>query len=77
MKATVLGFLPSTTLVWCLLFQMAQAWVQQLPTTTTRPSATKLHMAEEKMAKQVSGEELELMLTEWEQPLVIDAYATW
>jgi hypothetical protein len=25
----------------------------------------------------VSGEELELMLQEWDTPLVIDAYATW
>lgn len=38
-------------------------------------------MAEEseaaKEAKLVSGEQLEIMLTEWEQPLVVDAYATW
>lgn len=32
---------------------------------------------EEKLAKDVSGEELEIMLTEWEQPLIVDAYATW
>lgn len=32
---------------------------------------------DEKVAKQVTGEDLEIMLTEWEQPLVIDAYATW
>ena len=31
----------------------------------------------EKIAKDVSGEELEVMLQEWEQPLVLDAYATW
>ena len=31
----------------------------------------------EKAAPLVSGEELELILTELEQPLVIDAYATW
>jgi hypothetical protein len=39
-----------------------------------------LFMAEEaeaKEAKLVSGEELEVMLTEWELPLVLDAYATW
>lgn len=37
-----------------------------------------LFMAEdEKAAPLVSGEELEMMLTEWEQPLVVDAYATW
>jgi hypothetical protein len=32
---------------------------------------------QEKLAKQVTGEELEVMLTEWDQPLVVDAYATW
>ena len=30
-----------------------------------------------KAAKMVSGEELETMLQEWDQPLVVDAYATW
>ena len=34
-------------------------------------------MGGEKIAKQVTGEELEIMLTEWDQPLVVDAYATW
>jgi hypothetical protein len=34
-------------------------------------------MAEEKAAPLVSGEQLEIMLTEWDQPLVVDAYATW
>jgi hypothetical protein len=32
---------------------------------------------EEKAAPMVTGEELEKMLTEWDEPLVIDAYATW
>lgn len=32
---------------------------------------------EVKAAPMVSGEELELMLTEWDLPLVVDAYATW
>jgi len=31
----------------------------------------------QKEAKLVSGEQLEMMLTEWDQPLVVDAYATW
>lgn len=31
----------------------------------------------DKLAKMVSGEELETMLQEWDQPLVVDAYATW
>jgi hypothetical protein len=29
------------------------------------------------MAKLISGEELEKMLGELDQPLVVDAYATW
>ena len=33
--------------------------------------------AEDKLAKDVTGAELEVMLTEWDQPLVLDAYATW
>jgi hypothetical protein len=32
---------------------------------------------ETKAAPLVSGEELEIMLTEWDQPLVVDAYATY
>ena len=30
-----------------------------------------------KAAPMVTGEELETMLQEWDQPLVVDAYATW
>lgn len=33
--------------------------------------------ADDKAAKEVTGEELELMLTEWDTPLLVDAYATW
>jgi hypothetical protein len=33
--------------------------------------------AADKAAPMVTGAELEIMLTEWEEPLVIDAYATW
>jgi hypothetical protein len=54
------------------------------PTTRSSSSSsfitpTKLHMAtaEEKVAVSVSGEQLELMLQEWDQPLIVDAYATW
>ena len=37
-----------------------------------------LRMAEDtKAAPMVTGEELETMLQEWDQPLVVDAYATW
>ena len=47
--------------------------------TTSSRRAIKLFMAEEddKAAPLVSGEELEMMLQEWDQPLVLDAYATW
>jgi hypothetical protein len=30
-----------------------------------------------KAAVSITGEELERLLTEWDKPLVIDAYATW
>jgi len=32
---------------------------------------------EEKAAPLVTGEQLEIMLQEWDTPLVVDAYATW
>ena len=35
------------------------------------------HVAAEKAARDITGEDLEVMLTEWDQPLVLDAYATW
>ncbi|KAL7581282.1 hypothetical protein ACA910_006050 [Epithemia clementina (nom. ined.)] len=41
------------------------------------PSSSQLFATEEKAAPMVTGEELERMLQEWEQPLVVDAYATW
>ena len=56
---------------------LANAFVPA-PFATVR--MTSLFMAEgseAKEAKLVSGEELEMMLTEWDQPLVVDAYATW
>ena len=50
-----------------------------MPTTSVAQSTSALFMAEGevKAAPQVSGEELEVMLQDWDQPLVIDAYATW
>ena len=45
-----------------------------------RYTTSKLQMVDDtkdKLAKMVSGEELETMLQEWDQPLVVDAYATW
>jgi hypothetical protein len=40
-------------------------------------SGTGTSLFADKAAKEVTGEELELMLEDWEQPLVLDAYATW
>ena len=51
-----------------------------MPTTATQRTTSKLFMAdgeEVKSAPMVNGEQLEMMLTEWDTPLVIDAYATW
>lgn len=41
------------------------------------PAAGPLKMGEAKAAPMVTGEELEIMMTEWDEPLVIDAFATW
>ena len=57
----------------------------RIATTTGRTSAASapsvLRAAEEgssstSVVNQVTGEELEMMMQEWEQPLVVDAYAT-
>jgi hypothetical protein len=32
---------------------------------------------EVKSAKQVTDEELEMLMSDWDLPLVVDAYATW
>jgi len=32
---------------------------------------------EEGVVQNVSGEQLEMMMTEWDTPLLVDAYATW
>ena len=55
--------------------QMSQAFVST--TFHKGSSATQLFSTEEKAAPIVTGEELEKMLTEWDEPLVVDAYATW
>ena len=41
------------------------------------PSRAGTALNAEKFAKEVTGAELEVMLTEWDQPLILDAYATW
>jgi len=43
----------------------------------TRLFSVEPQKVQEKAATLVSGEELEVLLTEWDTPLVIDAYATW
>ena len=49
-----------------------------LPQRRHQPWLLMAEEAEEtKEAQLVSGEELEVMLTEWDAPLVVDAYATW
>lgn len=46
-------------------------------TTPTTSSSTSLHAAAEgSVVNQVTGEQLEMLMQEWEQPLVVDAYAT-
>jgi hypothetical protein len=68
--------------VFLLLLVATEAFVLVVgPTRRASPtprSALRLFSTEEtKAAPLVSGEELEKMLTEWDQPLVVDAYATW
>jgi hypothetical protein len=46
-------------------------------TTRSHPISALHSVAEDKAAPLVTGEELELMMTEWDEPLVVDAYATW
>jgi hypothetical protein len=72
------------TISW--LFVLALTSVQAFVSNPSAPAfvgsssnarSTSLFATEEKAAPMVTGEELEVMLTEWEEPLVIDAYATW
>jgi hypothetical protein len=56
--------------------QRADAFVRA-PLYRHRSVSFALAATEEKAARLVSGAELEVMLTEWDTPLVVDAYATW
>jgi hypothetical protein len=59
-----------------LFFASVQAFA---PTTFSGVRATissSLQAETEKFVEMVSGERLEVMMQEWEQPLVVDAYAT-
>ncbi len=70
--------LVSTAFVVLLNLVGTQAFVQTAFTDRNVASRiSSLFATEEKVAKEVNGEELELMLTEWETPLIVDAYATW
>mmetsp|Transcript_6989 Transcript_6989/g.9086 ORF Transcript_6989/g.9086 Transcript_6989/m.9086 type:complete len:174 (-) Transcript_6989:270-791(-) len=63
--------------VVCLSALVADAFVSVRTTASSSTQNTRLFSTEEKAAPIVTGEELEIMLTEWDQPLVVDAYATW
>jgi hypothetical protein len=59
--------------------QWNHAAAAELPTASRLRKVTALFDAKDptKAAVSITGEELERLLTEWEKPLVIDAYATW
>ena len=72
MKSTIFSFLALINVT--IAFAPTNTFQHQ----KQHQSSSNLYMAEEDAkAPMVTGEELELMLTEWDQPLVIDAYATW
>eukprot|EP00525_Craspedostauros_australis_P008910 CAMPEP_0198116428 /NCGR_PEP_ID=MMETSP1442-20131203/12245_1 /TAXON_ID= /ORGANISM="Craspedostauros australis, Strain CCMP3328" /LENGTH=176 /DNA_ID=CAMNT_0043774241 /DNA_START=111 /DNA_END=641 /DNA_ORIENTATION=+ len=73
----------SVSLCLALLTMQATAFTSPSYSMAVQHQASKtiLRMAEddgeEKAAPLVSGEQLEMLMTEWDQPLVVDAYATW
>mmetsp|Transcript_65275 Transcript_65275/g.73109 ORF Transcript_65275/g.73109 Transcript_65275/m.73109 type:complete len:188 (+) Transcript_65275:94-657(+) len=73
-----------TTIIVCisLLLPSSDAFTgcsSRRTTQISRSSMLFMSEAEEGInsAPMVTGEQLEMMLTEWDSPLVIDAYATW
>ena len=62
-----------------LLILLSTATIAQgfAPIPKTAASFRLSASTEDKVAKEVTGEDLELMLQEWDEPLIIDAYATW
>jgi hypothetical protein len=58
------------------LLHASLAFVLAPPRSASRQS-TLLYAEEGAAGPLVSGEELEMILTELDKPLVIDAYATW
>ena len=47
------------------------------PTSAFFSARADLSLRADKVAREVTGGELEVMLQEWDQPLILDAYATW
>ena len=72
----------SIHLILMLIFAAStDAFVMPFLPNHHRPAASHLFAADEtaegKAVKQVTGEELERMMADWDTPLVVDAYATW
>lgn len=77
----------AVSISWLFLLAVSAVQVQAFVSNPSAPfvgsrstagaTATRLFAEDEKAATMVTGAELEKMLTEWEEPLVIDAYATW
>lgn len=66
-------------LLLSVLFASVQCFVVPAATfgvRSTSTSTSSLQAGDDKLAEMVTGEQLEIMMTEWEQPLVVDAYAT-
>jgi len=64
-------------LALCLatVFQNASAFTSSFPRSPVAFASKSLtSLNAEKVAMDVTGAELEVMLTEWEQPLILDAY---
>ena len=66
------------SIIFSLLLQLSAASFIgiQSPNFISTKRTSSLN-AEEAIAKSVTGGELEVMLQDWDMPLVLDAYATW
>jgi hypothetical protein len=60
-----------------LLVEASFAFVVKPTQGLVGTTSTSLRAGTDLAGPLVSGEQLEMMLTELEQPLVVDAYATW
>jgi len=72
MSSTICCFLVA---IGCLMISASNAFMAT--PAVARKSALFMADEEVKSAPKVSGGELEVMLQDWDTPLVIDAYATW